>query len=666
MGQILPLTLLYRPNISTTHYCTLFGKLVWDFDKEEVRVPISVQGIITRIHIKLLADGTGTPASPGEGNSYIFTLMKNAGATPISLVITGTDTEGSNRTMLTVEPGDNFYFRIRVSSSPTQRNALITLFFAPTTNTESHLSTAVPTSLSAGHMSLMGRAGGNVDKYRALAALGVTLSDMYVELETAPGLGKSRTFTLRKNGVNTSLAVTISGTDTTGNNTSDSDALSPEDTIDIYHTSSGGPAVTEGAGISVKASGLTDRFILGGGTTSDVEGGTYYTSILGSFDALSSFSSEKIVAATGAMTVTDLFVKLDTAPGGGKSRTITLVKWVDGSPSDTELAVTISDTNTTGNDQGSVDLVDGGSLYLKWTESGTPTVTKAQFGVIAEVSIVPPTVTTNPCTNLLPTSCTANGTIDSVGDGDSCSVRGFCYKEADSGDPNVFDDTVDPDGSLYTDFEHATGDWSQSLTGLTPLTNYRVRAFVVNSTGIAYGDSVNAMGGYPSDASARVSSIRRVYHPGLYRMELAVGDLGFNVDVSEAAIKRVPDEVAEPGAPEELDWWQVTRPSPLPPLPPEKLQEWIDLQEKLGIWIPMEDWPSWATHTTAPEVKPPTLQQATPTAPKPSTLPSVSNEALLDEFDKLMKLGPVRWTQVDKNRLNVIVAELQSRGVTGK
>lgn len=51
----------------------------------------------------------------------------------------------------------------------------------------------------------------------------------------------------------------------------------------------------------------------------------------------------------------------------------------------------------------------------------------------------------------------------------------------------------------------------------------------------------------------RVSSIRRVYRPGLYRMELSFGDLGFDVDVSEVALRKVPDTVTEPEPVEEAD-----------------------------------------------------------------------------------------------------------------
>lgn len=47
---------------------------------------------------------------------------------------------------------------------------------------------------------------------------------------------------------------------------------------------------------------------------------------------------------------------------------------------------------------------------------------------------------------------------------------------------------------------------------------------------------------YPSSFT-RVSSIRRAYRPGYYRMELGLGDLGFDWDVSEVGMKKVPDEV---------------------------------------------------------------------------------------------------------------------------
>lgn len=99
---------------------------------------------------------------------------------------------------------------------------------------------------------------------------------------------------------------------------------------------------------------------------------------------------------------------------------------------------------------------------------------------------------------------------------------------------------------------------------------------------------------YPTGMT-RVSSIRRIYKPGLYRMEVALGDLGFHVEVSEAAIKKVPDEVAEPETPEEPT---AEKPEPL------TTEDWTEIvkQQQMTEWYKLvsQDVPLWATRTTTP------------------------------------------------------------------
>lgn len=66
---------------------------------------------------------------------------------------------------------------------------------------------------------------------------------------------------------------------------------------------------------------------------------------------------------------------------------------------------------------------------------------------------------------------------------------------------------------------------------------------------------------FPVDPVIRVSSIRRVYRPGLYRMEVALGDLGFNADMADPAVGDVPDEVTKP------EWVPPYDPVVIPPIP---------------------------------------------------------------------------------------------------
>jgi len=100
---------------------------------------------------------------------------------------------------------------------------------------------------------------------------------------------------------------------------------------------------------------------------------------------------------------------------------------------------------------------------------------------------------------------------------------------------------------------------------------------------------------YPSDAMARVSSIRRIYRPGLYRMEVALGDLGFDWDVSEAAMKKITEAVKEPEVPVEEP---SKKPEPLTELDWKKIIE----QQQSSEWYKAmtQPLPTWATKTTTP------------------------------------------------------------------
>lgn len=184
--------------------------------------------------------------------------------------------------------------------------------------------------------------------------------------------------------------------------------------------------------------------------------------------------------------------------------------------------------------------------YVWYTQSGGLPTGAGLMVVQNPISV--PIVTTSPCTERTAAALKANGSIASTG-GSNCTRRGFAYKKGTTGDPNINDDSVE-----YEDGSYGTGDFSLDITGLDLGEPYRVRAYATNPIGTGYGTTVDStISSYPSDTVARVSSIRRVYQPGLYRMEVGVGELGFDVEVSEAAIKRVTDEVTEPDEPDEKD-----------------------------------------------------------------------------------------------------------------
>jgi len=95
-----------------------------------------------------------------------------------------------------------------------------------------------------------------------------------------------------------------------------------------------------------------------------------------------------------------------------------------------------------------------------------------------------PTVTTQDCDLIETTSARGNGNITDLGGVASCSRRGFCYMEGTGGDPTTANSVA------YDDDGFGTGAYTKVITGLSQGTNYRVRAYAVNTAGTGYGTTV--------------------------------------------------------------------------------------------------------------------------------------------------------------------------------
>ena len=106
------------------------------------------------------------------------------------------------------------------------------------------------------------------------------------------------------------------------------------------------------------------------------------------------------------------------------------------------------------------------------------------------------TVTTSAASSVETTTATGNGNITALGDaGTNCTRRGFCYMTGTSGDPTTANSVAYDDGS------YGTGAYTKSITGLSAGSNYRVRAYAVNSAGTAYGTTVVLTTLTPSDTT---------------------------------------------------------------------------------------------------------------------------------------------------------------------
>lgn len=232
------------------------------------------------------------------------------------------------------------------------------------------------------------------DEYRhqEVISADVTISNMTIKLNTAPGAGQNYTFTLRKNGVDTALTTTISNTDTSGTDTSHSVSFSQGDKISIKGVGSGSAATVtimyfwaechaaQPSTVILSTIPCTPRtdstpnyYALSGG----ISGQSYPTSYT---------QYRNIIPTNGA--IKDLTISSVRGgtyyPGVGKSHTATL--YVNDNP--TSLTATLSDTNLVAYDNShSADVSAGDIVYWKIDHTGTPSGEPLSIGCVFKPDI---------------------------------------------------------------------------------------------------------------------------------------------------------------------------------------------------------------------------------------------------------------------------------------
>ena len=96
-----------------------------------------------------------------------------------------------------------------------------------------------------------------------------------------------------------------------------------------------------------------------------------------------------------------------------------------------------------------------------------------------------PDVSTDAATDVEETSFTANMTVSGGGTVTSISERGFAWIQGSSGTPETSDNTEFETGSFGNSFS-----WGTTINSLSPSTDYRVRAYAINSVGTTYGGTI--------------------------------------------------------------------------------------------------------------------------------------------------------------------------------
>lgn len=168
--------------------------------------------------------------APGSGKSRQYTIMLDGvaqdgtgGTVDTRFTISDTATYGSATFSLSVASGSLVSVRMVPSGSPTGSGGSGAVTFEPTVAGRIPMGMMIQTAVdnsATPYVYPIGRhdiAGWNATESARRLRLGssaFTLSGMGARVLTAPGAGTSRTYTLRKNGADTTQTVTIADTDT--------------------------------------------------------------------------------------------------------------------------------------------------------------------------------------------------------------------------------------------------------------------------------------------------------------------------------------------------------------------------------------------------------------------------------------------------------------------
>ena len=327
---------------------------------------ISAAGTIRNLKVIMLS-------APGSGTSYQFNILKNGSAigTP-TVTISDTSTEGSDTsTNLSVSPGDDLVLQTISSGAVTTSYFKYTFEFEGTTAKETNLigffNSATVTQGSNQYGCLNGSVGIQTIAARAtqMVAGAGTMKNLYVILKAAPGAGESISVELYVNGVASGVITTISGTSTSGSDTSNTKTVSAGDYVYYEVVTSAGcnTSAVPRWGITWLANTDGESLVMGGNADRNNKTVIEYNNLNGSginWNATEANANVLGQANGNTVTISDLYVRL--TDGAITSGDYTFTARKNGAATSLTAQITSRIANDTSN---SFTIADGDLLALE-------------------------------------------------------------------------------------------------------------------------------------------------------------------------------------------------------------------------------------------------------------------------------------------------------------
>lgn len=186
--------------------------------------------------------------TPGAGRSYTATLVKNGVDTALTVTVSDSATTGSDTAnSVSVAAGDKVYWKIVPAGSPSARMIGIGVRWLPTTDGEYiHTGVSVAPSASTAQYGSAGNSnfGATTQRGGSVPNSNYTIKNLYVDVDTAPGSGKSIAFAVMSAGSATSVVATISDTATSASDTANSATTSTGGIVEVRSTPTGTPTMS--------------------------------------------------------------------------------------------------------------------------------------------------------------------------------------------------------------------------------------------------------------------------------------------------------------------------------------------------------------------------------------------------------------------------------------
>lgn len=321
--------------------------------------------------------------APGAGKSWTFNLRKNGADTDLSVTISDAAQSGNDTThSVSGADGDDLSMESNPSNSPaSSRTAWGFIVEAPAARTQIIVGGGkgiVSEQASPYYTVPFGGFSFVSDEHRGkvCASPPGTIQNFRLRLSVAPGADNSYTFTFRKNGADTTLVITISDTDTTGEDTTHSFTVAPGDVVALQFASSGTPPDSVPSWSFEFVPNIGDEFWLGGMQIGQAAG-TRYSPLYGGFQVCETEANEQAPMPI-AGTFKNLYLVLDQDPGDDPDAYIFTLR-INGD--DGNLTVTITAPAATGSDTTNTDAVAANDdVNLNAVPQETPGTVQAAFG----------------------------------------------------------------------------------------------------------------------------------------------------------------------------------------------------------------------------------------------------------------------------------------------